>query len=37
MGDNNPASSIAKIFDSHNKDVKLKYYHQSRNYLESII
>ena len=27
MGDSNFASSIAKIFDSDSKDVKLKYHH----------
>ena len=37
MGDSNSASSIARIFDSDNKEVKLKYCHQSINYLESII
>ena len=35
MGDS--ASFVAKIFDSDNKEVKLKYCHQSINYLESII
>ena len=30
-------SSIAKIFESGNKEVKLKYHHQSSNYLEPII
>ena len=35
MGDSNSASSIAKIFDKDNKEVKLKY--QSSNDLESII
>ena len=37
MVDSNSASSIAKIFDSDNREVKLKYRHQSSNYLESII
>ena len=37
VGDSSSASSIAKVFDSRNKAVKLKYYHQSSNYLESII
>ena len=36
MGDSNSASSIAKIFDSDNKKVKLKCRHESSN-LESII
>ena len=37
MGSSNSASSVTKIFDSDNKEVKLKYHHQSSNYLESII
>ena len=37
MVDSNSASSIAKIFDIDNREVKLKYRHQSSNYLESII
>ena len=37
MGDSNSNSSIAKIFHSDYKEVKLKYHHQSSNYLESII
>ena len=37
IGDLNSASSIAKIFDSDNKEVKLKYHDPSSNYLESTI
>ena len=37
VGGSNYASSIAKIFDSDNKEIKLKYHHQSSDPLESII